>query len=226
MSLFKSFTASCGGGLRPQWRRPGWWLWQGWVMSPSEAGSDPDRFDLVWFLCDPPPLSCGRMGGQAAQLLKYSRKDTWETPAVSHIIFVSHTGTGGEGGRGCDSCPWSELCLTYLLNVTSCTFILLPPAEERREEVLNVSFQLFIQVFFKQSSLFPLQPRSSTYFKMWTCQSNTSMSNLMWLNFFFLSLFKPLLYRTRGYCGTSCVDFSYTTLFQLCENKMTFLLKK
>ena len=26
--------------------------------------------------------------------------------------------------------------------------------------------------------------------------------------------------------GSFCVDFSYTTLFQLCENKMTFLLQK
>lgn len=46
---------------------------------------------------DPPLLSCGRMGGLVAQLLKYPRKDTWETPAVSHNIFVSHTGTGGRG---------------------------------------------------------------------------------------------------------------------------------
>ena len=29
-----------------------------------------------------------------------------------------------------------------------------------------------------------------------------------------------------GHVGILCVDFSYTTLFQLCENKMTFLLQK
>lgn len=36
---------------------------------------------------------------------------------------------------------------------------------------------------------------------------------------------KGLGWVAGGCCGTSCVDFSYTTLFQLCENKMTFVTK-
>lgn len=194
--------------------------------------SRPVWFDLVW--------SCGTRLPSPVDDWEARPLSYWNTPEKTHerhlqfltSSFVSHTGTGG-GRGGSESCPWSELCVTYLLNVRRCIFIRPPPAEERREEVLNVAFQLFIQVFFKHCSLSPLQPPPSTYFKMWTCQSNTSMSNPMWLNIFF-SLFKPVnenldgscLSRTRGYCGTSCVDFSYTTLFQLCENKMTFLLQK
>lgn len=128
-------------------------------MSPK--GRDLIQIGLVGsglVLRNPPPLSCGRMGGPVAQLLKYSSKDTRETPAVSHIIFVSHTGDRWEGGV---SCPWSELCLTDLLNVRSCIFIQPPPPEERRGEVQNVAFLLFIQVFFKHK-LFP-SPSSATF---------------------------------------------------------------
>lgn len=42
-------------------------------MSPNGAGLI--QTICVWsglVLCDPPPLSCGRMGGLVAQLLKYS----------------------------------------------------------------------------------------------------------------------------------------------------------
>lgn len=76
-------------------------------------------------------------------------------------------------------CPRSELCLTYLLNVRRCIFIRPLPAEERREEVLNVAFWLFIQVFSKHCSALPSSATLNTCFKMWTCQRNTSMSNLM-----------------------------------------------
>lgn len=70
-------------------------------MSTNGTGSDADRLDQV---CsgpvphDTPPLSCGRTGrpGHAVtEILQKKKKDTRETPVVSHTIFVSHTGSGG-----------------------------------------------------------------------------------------------------------------------------------
>lgn len=67
-------------------------------MSPD--GSNPDchywtRSGFV--LCDPPPLSCGRMGGLFRPVTEMLQK-RHVSPAVSCIIFVNHTGTGGVGG--------------------------------------------------------------------------------------------------------------------------------
>ncbi|KAK5903424.1 hypothetical protein CgunFtcFv8_007206 [Champsocephalus gunnari] len=53
------------------------------------------------------------MGGPVARLLKFSRKDTRHLP---FLTSVNHTGPGGREG-GAVSCPWSDPCLTYLLNI-------------------------------------------------------------------------------------------------------------
>lgn len=141
--------------------------------------------DLVWSCAAFLPLSCGRMGGLVAQLLKYSRKDTRGTPAVSHIfiIFVSFTGAGGRG----------RLCRVPGVNSASHTCWTLEAAylngcfQLWRGRRLNVALH-FIQVifFFKH---FPLFSCPQAHILTWTCQRNTSMSSLMWFkHIFFLFL--------------------------------------
>lgn len=96
----------------------------------------------------------GRPGRSVTEILQ--KRHMRDTCSFSHHL-CQLDGDRREGGvSGCESCPWSELCLTYLLNVKSCIFIRLPQAEEGREEVLNVAFQLFIQVFFQTFFLSPL----------------------------------------------------------------------
>lgn len=157
-----STAASCGGGLRPQWCRPGRWLWQGWIMSPN---GDRIRSRLVWsglILCDPPPLSCGRMGGPVVQLLKYSRKDTRDTCRFSHHLCQSQ-GTGGEGecrvpGVNCAS----HTCWTLEAAYFYCHHQLRRGGRRFWMWHFSCSFKSFVP-------LSRLQPPSSTIFKMWTC---------------------------------------------------------
>lgn len=144
---------------------------------PNGAGSDPDCLagsGLVWSGPVRPASSLlwtnGRPGRPVTEILQ--KRHMRDTCSFSRHLCQSH----GDGGM-CHVPGVNCASHTYLLNVRSCIFIQPPPAEERREEVLNVAFQSFIQVFFKHRS--PLQLPSSTYFKMWTSQSNTSMSNLM-----------------------------------------------
>lgn len=206
-----------------QWRRTTTSVTWSWTTTSRKTSYEPKRWriwsslarlDLVWSCATRLPSPVDEWEAPAAQLLKYSRKDTWETPAVSHNIFVSHTG-GQEGGGLCVPAvnSASHTCWTFAYLYGRC---------QRRRG--GRRFQtLFPSPLFSHFS--------STCFKTWTCQSNTSMSNLMWLYIFLFSLFKTskweswCLSRTGGYCGTSCVDFSYTTLFQLCENKKNFVTK-
>ena len=214
-------------------------------MSPNGAGSDPDCHGFIWsglVLCDPPPLSCGWMGMPGRPVTEILQKRHMrDTCSFSHHLCQSHGGRRGgrEGGGVSVSCPWSELCLTYLLNVRSCIFIQPPPAEWQGGEyecVWVVHSRLYQTSF--PSFLFssPQAPILRCGLVKVTLQCSTRCDFIGFFLVFFLSLFNPVsvnlvefascLSRTRGYCGTSCVDFSYTTLFQLCENKMMFLLQK
>lgn len=91
------------------------------------------------------------------RLLKYSRKDTCGAPAVSHIIFVSHTRTGGVGGWGVVSRPWSKLCHTQC---TCCTLAYLYGCQQLRRggggSKCGLSYLVFF-LFFK-----PCSPPSSS----------------------------------------------------------------
>lgn len=155
-------------------------------MSPD--GSNPDCHDWTrsgFVLCDLPPLSCGWMGGLFAQLLKYSRKETCVTCCFSHHLCQSHRDRGG-GWGGCRRVP----------GVNSATHACWPLGAAylhgRRQLRGGRRFWMWLFGFIKSFSnivpLHPLLPPSSTYFKMWTCQSNASMSNLMWLIYIFSSI--------------------------------------
>ena len=104
----------------------------------------------VWSCVTRLPSPVDEWGCLVAQLLKYSRKDTWETPAVSHIIFVSHTGEEGGGGRG-------EVCLCRVPGVNSAShtcwtlevaYLYNLRQLSGRGVNMNVS-ELFIHVFIK-----------------------------------------------------------------------------
>lgn len=108
-----------------------------------KRGQDPIQIGLIWSgpvrPASPLLWTNGRPRRPVTEILQKRHE--------RHLqVLTSSLSVTGDRRRGRVSCPWSELCLTYLLNVRSCIFLLPPPAEERREEVLNVAFQLFIQV--------------------------------------------------------------------------------
>lgn len=159
-------------------------------MSPNGAGSDPDRLGWIWSGPAQPasPLlwTNGRPGRPVTEILQ--KRHMSNTCSFSHHLCQSHGGRGGREGE--------DVCHVPGVNSASLTCWTLEAAHlNTRRQLRRGGRRIWMWQFshsFKSFSnitpLSPLQPPSSTYFKMWTCQNNTSVSNLMWLYISFLFL--------------------------------------
>lgn len=131
-------------------------LWAQTVRDLIQAG----RWNLVWSGPVRPASSLLWTNGRPGRPVTEIFQKRHETPAVSHICQSHRTRREG-GGRCVVSLEWP---LPHI-PAEHRWFKRPPPAEERREEVLNVAFQSFIQVFFKHCSPLPSSaPLKKTYF--------------------------------------------------------------
>ena len=146
-----STVASWGGRLRPQRRGPGRRLRQRRVMSPIAEGSDPAR--LGWIRSGPVrPASPLLWTNGRPRPPSY-----WNIPEKTHerhlqFLTTSLSVTRGNRREGGLRVPAVNSASHTCWTLERCGVFIRPlPAEERREEVLNVAFQTSFP-------LSPLQP--------------------------------------------------------------------
>lgn len=201
---------------------------RGDLIQTVSAGSGPIFF--FFFFCSVWPASPllwtnGRRAHPVTEILQKGLM--WDACSFSHRLLSVTRGTGGgdgvrgrEGGRkGGVSLEWTASHTCWSLKAAyvggrECGF-----------------FSLFM------SNITPLSSSGPPPSPLKCAQSKASVSDHTSHHYFVL--FKTvkceiwwvciISVQTKGLgggcCGTSCVDFSYTTLFQLCENKMTFVTK-